>query len=122
MFTRTIYIKVYPNKITLRHIEDGKTISVTPATGFTTHRLLVGQFTEADNTIKNGMRQLNKGNWFSPKPTVIIHAMEKIEGGLSQVEERILIELAASAGARRSIVWLGHELSDQEVLSKAKNR
>jgi len=42
-----------------------------------------------------------------------------IEGGLSQVEERVLRELAAGAGARKVFVWVGHELSDQEVIQRA---
>lgn len=47
--------------------------------------------------------------------------MERCEGGLSQVEERVLHELAAGAGARKVVVWVGAELSDGEVLAKLKN-
>ena len=47
--------------------------------------------------------------------------MEMIDGGLSQVEERAFIELATGAGARKVVLWIGHELSDQEVINYANN-
>jgi hypothetical protein len=43
-----------------------------------------------------------------------------VEGGLSAVEERVLLELAMGAGARRSAVHLGPELSDDGVRAKLK--
>ena len=41
-----------------------------------------------------------------------------IEGGLSEVEERALREVAIGAGASKGVVWVGHELSDAEVRDK----
>ena len=41
-----------------------------------------------------------------------------IEGRLSEVEERVLRELAMGAGASKVVVWVGHELSDAEVQEK----
>jgi rod shape-determining protein MreB len=46
--------------------------------------------------------------------------MEKIDGGLSQVEDRVLKDLALSLGAQKVVVWIGHELSDNEVKQKVK--
>ena len=46
--------------------------------------------------------------------------MEKTVGGLSQVEERVLHELALGAGARRAVVWVGQALSDREVSEKCR--
>jgi len=43
-----------------------------------------------------------------------------IEGGLSQVEERVLTEAAIGAGASKVVVWLGPELKDDEVKAKLK--
>jgi hypothetical protein len=51
---------------------------------------------------------------------MLILPMEKTEGGLSQVEERVLQELALGAGARRALVWVGQELSDQELRQKCR--
>jgi len=44
------------------------------------------------------------------------------EGGLSEVEERVLRELAMCAGASKVVVWVGHELSDAEVKEKLNRK
>ncbi len=118
LVANTVYIKVFKNRFELRHIESGKTVSVISPSEFTTTRLLVGQFIEADETLRKGMQELHKDRWFATSPIVVIHPMEKTENGLSQVEERTLMELAAGAGARKSIVWVGSALSDNEVITK----
>ena len=48
--------------------------------------------------------------------------MEMTEGGLSQVEDRVFRELAAGAGAKEVLVWVGDELSDQAMLAKINER
>ena len=39
-------------------------------------------------------------------------------GGLTQIQERVLYELAHGAGAGKVFVWLGLDLSDEEVKAK----
>lgn len=119
LIANTVYVKVLQNRFELRHIESGKTSSVLSPKAFTTKRLLVGQFSEAEEALQKGMKELAHGNLLLMRPIVVIQPMKKIEGGLSQVEERTLQELAAGAGARKSVVWVGYELSDAEVLSRA---
>ncbi len=50
----------------------------------------------------------------------VIHPLATLEGGLSQVEERLFQELARGAGASKVIVWVGAPLSDAEVLVKLR--
>lgn len=114
MMKSTYYVKVYKNKCVAKHIE---TQVVTEAHGqFTGSRILIGNFDIAAKTLE----QLTKARWFQPNPMVIIHPIDMSEGGLSQVEERALFELAMDAGARRAVVWQRHELSDNEVLEQVK--
>lgn len=119
-FSNTVYVKVYPNRIELKHIESGNGAVEVAREPFTTRRLLVGNFTSAIATMADGMRKMRKAKWFEPKPIVIIQPMEKVELGLSEVEDRTFRDLAASSGARKVSVWVGHELSDSEVIAKAK--
>ncbi|EDX87924.1 hypothetical protein ADG881_26 [Alcanivorax sp. DG881] len=44
--------------------------------------------------------------------------MEMTDGGLSQVEERVIMDMAYGAGAKRVLLWVGGELSWQEALNK----
>lgn len=42
--------------------------------------------------------------------------MEKVEGGLSQIEDRIFRELAFGAGALKVVVHTGAELTDSQAI------
>ena len=119
LFANTIYLKIFPNRFELKHIESGRLQMEVSSDPFTTERLLVGKFSTAEYVLKRGMKRLHENRWLSPSPIIIVHPMEKTENGLSEVEERALRELAAGAGARKVFVWVGHVLSDEEVIEKA---
>ncbi|MES9814134.1 MAG: 1-pyrroline-5-carboxylate dehydrogenase [Candidatus Thiodiazotropha sp.] len=117
----TVYVKVAKNQFQVRHIEDKKEVTVTAVEPFTTKRLLVGEFMAAEKYLKQGVKKVHEGRWFPASPVIVIHPLEMIEGGLSEVEERVLKEVATGAGASKVIVWVGHELSDHEVIQHARN-
>lgn len=121
LLSNTVYVKVTKNQFWVRHIEHQKEAFETALESFTTNRLLIGEFTTAEKYLGRAIKKVYEGKWFSASPVVIIHPLEMIEGGLSQIEERAFMELAAGAGARKVMVWVGHELSDQEVINNAKN-
>ena len=54
--------------------------------------------------------------FFTPQPRLLFQPLEMIEGGLSEVEERVFLELGASAGARHVKVHIGPKLSLQGAL------
>ena len=119
-FQNTVYVKVKINGFDLRHIEYARSYSLSSHIPFTTERLLVGNFSHAEDTLKKGLKKVHEGQLLAVAPTILVHPLEMIEGGLSEVEERILRELAAAAGARKSAIWLGHILTDREVIEKLK--
>jgi len=47
----------------------------------------------------------------------VIHPTEMVEGGLSEVEERVLRELALGAGARSVVVHVGLALAGCRVMA-----
>lgn len=115
MFSSTIYVKVYANRLVLRHLERGETLDVTAKTPFTTTRLLVGEFSKAQAQLNALLKTFGRRRFQLFMPKILIQPLEMIEGGLSQVEQRLFLELAYSAGARKAKVYLGHELSDEAV-------
>jgi hypothetical protein len=115
LLSGSIYARIYANRIRVRNLENGIEVDLRSEAPFTTKRLLVGEFSKAERLLKNGLRKVHKGT-FSPSPIILIQPMEMVEGGLSEVEERLFKELAAGAGARRVLIWIGHELSDHEAL------
>jgi len=118
LFSSTVYVRVRKNRFELRHLESGAESSVVADTPFTTTRLLVGRFGAAELALKRAFKQVFAGRLFAISPRVVIQPMEMTEGGLSEIEERILRELAMGAGARKVVVWVGHPLGDDEVRQK----
>lgn len=118
MFAKLLYVQVRENQFTLRNIDGPRTSERTAAHSFSHPRMLVGDFTAAQACLK-GLLSEAQGSGFVLSTSVVIHPLEKIDGGLSQVEERLFQELAAGAGA---IVWVGAPLSDAEVIAKVKGR
>lgn len=119
-FTRllsgTVYLRIRRNRITLRHIQKKIEVDLLASEPFSTSRLLVGQFTIAHHLLREGMRRLFNFPLSLVAPTVLIHPLEMSDGGLSQVESRVLRELADINCASETHIWDGPELSDPQVL------
>lgn len=118
MFSNTVYVRVGRNQFRVKHIESGADTTVVASTPFTTTRLLIGQFVAAEQALKSALKQVSAGRLFAVSPAVVMHPMEMVEGGLSEIEERTLQEVAIGAGAAKAVVWVGRELSDSEVKEK----
>ncbi len=118
MFSNTLYVRVSTNWLRLKHLESGTSSESRPSSPFTTQRLLVGRFQVAQHALRTGVKELMGGRLIAVAPRILIQPLEKTEGGLSEVEERVFRELAMAAGARKVVVWVGHELSDSEVRQK----
>lgn len=121
LLNRVAYVKVSKNQFRVRDVLDYKEATVSAPESFSTNRLLVGEFSVAEKYLKEAINKVYERHWFASSPVIVIQPLEMIEGGLSQVEERVFMELAAGAGARKAVVWVGHELSDQEVIDNANN-
>lgn len=78
---------------------------------FSHPRLLVSEFQKAEKIIQHAIRAVHQNKLFNPSPKVVIHPMEKLEGGLTEIEVRVFRELAIGAGSRESLVYTGPELS-----------
>ena len=117
-----LYIKIYRDRIDIRDVGGEKrSLSLRPVSPFTTERLLVGEFSIAEKLLKDGFKQMNKGILLAYRPLVVIQPMEIVGNEISEVEERILMELALGSGAYEAVVWKGHQLTDTEVVEKLGN-
>jgi rod shape-determining protein MreB and related proteins len=80
--------------------------------------LAIGQFQIAEKLLANGLNDLCPNKFFSVSPIIVMHQLHLAEGGLSEIEERVLKELALGVGARKVHVWQGLPLTKEQVLSK----
>lgn len=85
--------------------------------GFDHIRSIVGNYMAAAKTVEQFIKKVDlKKPWriFSA-PFVIIHPLEKLEGGLTQIEIRGLQDIGYRAKAHKVYVWTGRILMDEEV-------
>ncbi len=74
-------------------------------------RLLVNSFQKAEKVLQHGVRTVYKATVFHPRPLVVMHPRERLEGGITEVECRLFRELALGAGAREVRLHIGDELN-----------
>jgi rod shape-determining protein MreB and related proteins len=91
------------------------TIIVNP---FTHPRSLVSDFTCAEQVLKAFVKKVVGRAWLQPQPLIVMHPLGEHEGGLTQIELRAIRELGLGAGGARVLIWLGPELSDEELQSR----
>lgn len=53
-----------------------------------------------------------------PSPQIVMHQLEKTEGGLTSVEDRVLRELAVAPGAREVLIHRGDKVSVERTTFK----
>ena len=112
--TPIYYVQIKKNSFHVRCVNTARSIELSATTPFSTKRLLIGQFTVAEELLKKAFSHFPK-SLVSPK--VVMHPIEMIYETLSEVEERVLREVALSAGAREAKLWVGKELTDKELLN-----
>ena len=108
----TIYVKIYADRFVLKNVETSEVAEIRRDPGFRSPRTLIGHFTSAEKEFREGFGKVRRGFL---SPWVLMHPMELIEGGVTQVESRALIELASGCGARRAGIWEGSELAGDRV-------
>lgn len=117
-FEEKLYVRVGVNQFEIDNLSTGTSTVISAADPFTTRRLLVGEFSCAESQLREGIRRAQQPRLFRRTPAVVIHPVEMIEDGLSQVESRLFIELVQGAGARRFVLWTGNRLSPRQALEK----
>ena len=78
---------------------------------FSHPRVLLSDFIVGEKLLQEIIRQIIGDGLFVPTPAIIIHPMEKTEGGLTDVEIRAFKEMALGAGAREVVVYQGAALN-----------
>lgn len=117
LFSRDVYyVRISPDLIVCRNVTAGLEHRQPAPTPFTTQRLLVGAFEPAAETLRTALRRTRRHSLL--RPAMLLHPLERIDGGLSEIETRVLVELAASVGAATCVVHVGPELSDREVIAR----
>jgi hypothetical protein len=120
MLTKHFYVRIRRDRIDVRCVETNRNATRAGGPTFSTARLLVGTFSAAGTLLKAAVEECVVASEFIPaRRLFVMHPLELSDGGLSEVEHRVLLELAAGAGASRTVVHEGAELSDDGVRAAA---
>lgn len=119
MFTKHIYVKIFENRILAKNVDTAEFADIPAIRPFSHPRSLLGDFEAANETLKTALRAV-KGRSFFMMSGLVLQAMEKIEGGLTPIEQRAFIELALGCGASKAVLWQGPSLRDDEVREKIR--
>lgn len=82
---------------------------------FSHPRQLLADFANAEKLLQYAFKQLSRGRWLPSSPRVIIQPMAKLDGGLTQIEQRAWHELALGAGAMDVVLYTGPELDPARI-------
>lgn len=88
--------------------------------GFDHPRSIIGDFEAAEKTLELFLAEVDCRQYrFTPYAPykVILHPLEKLDGGLTTTEKRALQDMAYRVRARKVMVWEGRLLTDQEILT-----
>ena len=115
-----VYIKIFNNKIEIKDLRTGKSISRESSSHFSNTRLLIADFNVAELFIRSLLEEvLSPQRFFQRSLKVVIQPMEDFEGGLSESEKRILRDIGEQIGGVHVVlVENTRPLSEAEALSK----
>ncbi len=119
----TLYLKLSCNQMQLFHLQSGRELLLPADPPFSNQRLLVADFAAAQHLLQRGLNQILPKRFLRirRKPQLLIQPLEHLEAGLSQAEERTLLELGLCCGARKVRLHLGQELDSAGVLAKLRS-
>lgn len=83
-------------------------IAVNP---FSHPRALLSDFYVAEKLLQHAFKRLSSSQYLRLRPKVLVHPMEKTEGGITAIEDRAFRELAFGAGAIEIKIHVGKPLT-----------
>lgn len=117
MFERDIYLQIRENLVQARDVRSQQVARRVASEPFSHQRSLVGKFSVADPLVREVVKEVCGSGLFRGL-RILVHPLVNVDGGLTEVEERVFLELARSAGARKVVVWTGKGLSDEAVVHR----
>jgi hypothetical protein len=108
----SIYVQVFADRFVVRNVDSGESREVQRDQTFVSPRMLIADFTMAQHQLKEAVKSVRRG---LRSPEILMHPMERIEGGVTQVEYRVFVELGMGAGGSKVGVHTGSPVSGDAV-------
>lgn len=108
----TIYVQVFRDRFIVKNVDSGDSSEVKRDMSYASPRMLIADFTTAQHQLKQAVKAVKRG---IRAPEILMHPMELIEGGITQVEYRVFVELGIGSGASKAAVYSGSPLSAEST-------
>jgi rod shape-determining protein MreB len=119
--THTIHIRLYTDRVVLRYVDRDVTLDKKSIEKFSNSRMVLANFRNAESHIRFMLDEISEGKKFRSPIRVLIQPMEKVEDGISQVEEVSFNDLALQIGAKYAFIHRTQEvLDDQRIRELTK--
>jgi hypothetical protein len=118
------YVKLYKNKIEIVRLDDRNALTREASDNFSNERLIVADFSKFEHFLRSTLKELlPKTFLLQPTLKLLFHVMEDLEGELSTVEKRVLLDSGEHAGGKIVRVYQGkHELSVGQALEELNKK
>nr|WP_302176051.1 hypothetical protein [uncultured Hydrogenophaga sp.] len=107
-----IYVQVFADRFVAFNSDSGVRAEAQRDPASVSPRMLIADFAVAQEQIKALVNTVRRG---LRAPHLLMHPMERIEGGITQVEHRVFVELGLGAGASRVRVHSGEVLAGDAI-------
>jgi hypothetical protein len=111
-----LVIYISRDRVEVLNLDTGLVVQGNPVSPFSTPRLLIGDFDPALELIRVLIKKVRSKRFLKPFLHVMLQPLDLIEGGISPVEKRTLVELGLQSGA--AAVFLA--LDRHSKISKAQ--
>lgn len=119
---RHLYYQVTRGQVIATYIEGNK--SITRSCHALNHpRTLMGEFMEIQDCFKRIAKELAPKRFYLKDPIAVVHLLETVEGGYTNVEVRAFKEAAFGAGAKQIFMPSSDtKLSESQILKRDFNQ
>lgn len=120
-----VYVLLYKNRIKIYRLDTGKSIDKNSQKPFSNSRLLLGNFQRFEVFLKDSLKQLFfEDNYILPPSLLMLmHQIEMKEDGVTEVEQRALVDSGKHSNAKEIYLYFGdNELTLTEAFKKIKNK
>lgn len=123
MFSQhVLYVTINKDHITIDNFDANKQEMITGA--FSNARLDIAHFQTCEAQLKEAISRVQSKSLLQSL-TLVMHQQVLNDGGLCEIEERILLELGLGSGASKVFIWhdepLTSELIKQKIYEKGQS-
>jgi hypothetical protein len=99
----TLHVRFGRDQVQVARIDVEDHEPVIERGAFSSSRLLIADFLAAEQTLKNAVKRAGGLSWFTRPPIVVVQPEVDLEGGVSPVENRILLEIVEEGCAAERV-------------------